>query len=373
MKILVTGGMGFVGSHLVDALLKDGHSVVVFDNLDEQVHQGKKPDYLNKDAKYIIGDVCDRNALKKVLVGCEVVFHEAAAVGVGQSMYRIAHYIDTNDLGSANLLDILVNEKHKVRKLIVASSMSIYGEGSYNCSKCGDIAARLRTDEQLKKGDWDMHCPLCGQVAGSIATKEDKPLDSTSVYAFSKRHQEELCLLVGKAYDLPTVALRYFNIYGPRQALSNPYTGVCAIFSARIKNNHRPIIYEDGLQTRDFIHVADIVAANILVMKDSRADYKALNVGSGKPRSILEIAKTLNKLHAKSIEPEVVNRYRKGDIRHCFADISAIKELGFLPRMDLKVGMRDLVDWSKTVEAEDRVEMANRELEKRGLTARQRK
>jgi dTDP-L-rhamnose 4-epimerase len=369
MKIIVTGGAGFVGSHLVDALVQVGHSVVVFDNLEEQVHQGKKPDYLNRNAHYCIGDVCDWKALKKVLVDCDIVFHEAAAVGVGQSMYKIAHYIHTNDLGTANLLDILVNEKNKVKKLIVASSMSIYGEGSYSCASCGAITPKLRSEQQLKKGDWQMYCPQCAKPVKPIPTKEDKQLNSTSIYAFSKRHQEELCLLIGKTYSIPTVTLRYFNIYGPRQTLSNPYTGVCAIFSARVKNNNRPIIYEDGLQTRDFIHVKDIVAANILAMENSRADYKAFNVGSGEPITILEIAKTISRLHDKKIEPEVVNKYRKGDIRHCFADTGAIKELGFKPRISFDVGMRDLVDWSKTVSAQDNIALANKELEKRGLTS----
>lgn len=369
MKILVTGGMGFVGSHLVDALVKEGHSVVVFDNLDEQVHQGRKPDYLNKEVRYIIGDMRNRNALGKALIGCEVVFHEAASVGVGQSMYRIAHYIDNNDLGTANLLDILVNEKNKIKKLVVASSMSIYGEGSYKCPKCGSFVPRLRSEEQLKENDWEMHCQICKGIAQPVATKEDKSLDSTSVYAFSKRHQEELCLLIGRTYNIPTVALRYFNIYGPRQALSNPYTGVCAIFSARIKNDHSPIIYEDGLQTRDFIHVSDIVAANIIVMKDSRADHRSFNVGCGKPMSILRVAQTLSGLHGKKIEPEVVKKYRKGDIRHCFADISSIGELGFRPRVNFEEGMFELVDWSKTIRAKDNIEKANKELEKKGLTS----
>lgn len=370
MKILVTGGMGFVGSHLVDALIKQGHAVVVLDNLEEQVHQGRKPDYLNPNAEYVIGDMRDRQTLKDVVLRCDIVFHEAAAVGVGQSMYKIAHYIYSNDLGTANLLDIIVNEKNKVKKIIVASSMSVYGEGAYNCPQCGKFSPELRTDVQLKTGDWQMHCSSCLQVAKPIPTKEDKPLTPTSVYAFSKRHQEELCLLVARTYRMPTVALRYFNIYGPRQALSNPYTGVCAIFSARIKNNHRPIIYEDGLQTRDFIHVSDIVNANLLVMDNPQADYKALNVGSGKPTSILEVAQTLSNLCGKDIEPEIVSKYRAGDIRHCFADRSAIESLGFQPRIDFARGMRDLASWSKTITAEDKVEAANRELEIRGLTSK---
>ncbi|MFH1492233.1 MAG: SDR family NAD(P)-dependent oxidoreductase [Candidatus Omnitrophota bacterium] len=369
MKILVTGGAGFVGSHLVDRLVREGHKVIVFDNLDEQVHQGKKLDYLNPKAEYIIGDVRDRDAFRKVLVGSDIVFHEAAVVGVGQSMYKISHYIDSNTLGTANLLDILVNEKNNVRKLIIASSMSIYGEGAYSCNKCGDFIPDLRSEAQLAKGDWQMHCLQCNEIAKPIPTKEGKLLLSTSIYAFSKLHQEQLSLLIGKTYKIPTVALRYFNIYGPRQALSNPYTGVCAIFSARIKNSNRPIIYEDGLQSRDFIHVNDIVDANILAMTNSNADYKSFNVGSGKPTSILDIAKILIRLHDKNMEPDVVNKYRKGDIRHCFADISAIGALGFSPNVSFEQGMRDLVEWSKTVSAEDRIEIATRELEEKGLTS----
>lgn len=369
MKILVTGGMGFIGSHLVDELARLGHSVVVFDNLEEQVHLGKKPDYLNPNAEYIVGDVRDRDDFKKVLLDCEIVFHQAATVGVGQSMYKIAHYIYTNDLGTANLLDILVNEKNKVKKLIVASSMSIYGEGAYNCSTCGDFAPMLRTEEQLKIKDWEIHCPRCSRAATPIPTGENKTPIPTSVYAFSKRHQEELCLLVGITYKIPTIALRYFNAYGPRQALSNPYTGVCAIFSARIKNNNRPFIYEDGLQTRDFIHISDIVSANILVMDNPKADYKALNVGTGRATSILEVAETLIKLHGKDIKPEIVNKYRAGDVRHCFADIFAIKSIGFYSRVSFVEGIKDLVNWSKTAIAEDKVESANKELEAKGLTS----
>lgn len=370
MKILVTGGMGFVGSHLVDALVKKGHSVIVFDNLEKQVHQGKKPDYLNPHAENIIGDVRERGALKKVILDSDIIFHQAAAVGVGQSMYKIADYIHTNDLGTANLLDIIINEKNKIRKIIVASSMSIYGEGAYNCLKCGRVYPLPRPDAQLKGKDWQMHCSFCSAVVKPVPTKEDKPLVPTSVYAFSKRHQEELCLLVGRTYKIPTVALRYFNIYGPRQALSNPYTGICAIFSARIKNNHPPLIYEDGLQTRDFIPVSDIVKANILAMDEPRADYRAFNVGTGRATSVLEVAKTLINLHNQDIQPEIINKYRAGDIRDCFADISSIKKLGFCPSVNFAEGMRDLASWSRSVKAEDRVESAIRELEERGLTSK---
>jgi len=370
MRILVTGGMGFVGSHLADELVKKGHSVRVYDNLDEQVHQGNEPRYLNPQVEYIRGDVRDRESFKNAIEGCEIIFHEAATVGVGQSMYKVAYYIDTNDTGTANLWDILINEKNRVKKVLVASSMSIYGEGIYHCVKCGEFYPALRNDADLARRDWQMHCPKCSGIASPKATHENKTLYPTSVYAYSKKHQEELSMLLARTYKIPTVALRYFNIYGPRQALSNPYTGVCAIFSARIKNNNPPIIYEDGRQTRDFIYVSDIVDANLLAMEEAQADYKVLNVGTGIGTSILDVAEVLIKLQGAGIDTDVVNKYRSGDIRHCFADISEIQKLGFRPKVGFSEGMKLLYEWSRTQEAQDKVEAANRELESRGLTAK---
>ena len=368
MKILVTGGMGFLGSHLVDALVKEGHDVSSFDNLEHQVHEGKKPDYLNKHCRYLLGDVRNRAQLKKAIAGNDILFHQAAMVGVGQSMYRVAKYVQVNSYGTANLLDILVNEKHKIKKLIVASSMSIYGEGAYRCKHCGVVYPRLRPDTQLEKRDWEMRCPECGGVVKHMPTAEEKPLFPTSVYAFSKKDQEDLCLLIGRTYNIPTVALRYFNIYGPRQALSNPYTGVCAIMSSRIKNNNPPLIYEDGLQSRDFIHVKDIVRANIFVMKSKKADYQVFNVGTGRLTTILDISNILIKLYEVSgLKPKIVNSYRKGDIRHCYADVSRLNTLGFRATVTLEQGMRDLLEWARGAEAKDRVRLADAQLRKRGL------
>jgi len=367
MKILVTGGAGFIGSHLVDKLVEMGHDVVVIDNLEPQVHQGKQPSYLNSKAEYIFKDVKDGKTLTSLLKDVEVIFHQAAAVGVGQSMYEIEKYVDANVMGTAKLLDVLVNKENSVKKLIVASSMSIYGEGAYECGDCGIVYPELRPDEQMKKREWEMKCPECGEIVKPLPTKENKPLKPTSVYAVSKRDQEELCLAVGRAYGIATVALRYFNVYGPRQSLSNPYTGVCAIFSSRIKNNNPPLIFEDGLQTRDFIYVDDIVQANILAMEKSQANYKALNVGTGKKTSILEVANVLAKLYGKNIEPEVVNKYRAGDIRHCFADITEIQKIGFCPKFTFEEGMKKLVEWGKQAEAVDKVEDATKELVERGL------
>lgn len=366
-KILVTGGAGFIGSHLVDELIRGGNEVIIYDSLDPQVHPNGPPSYLNPKAKFIKADVRDGKKLKEALSGVDVVYHYAAAVGVGQSMYQVFHYVDVNTGGTANLLDVLANEEHSVRKLIVASSMSIYGEGAYECGKCGVFYPRLRSDTQLKSHKWEVVCDKCGSSAKPIPTPETKPLYSTSIYAISKKDQEEMSLCIGRAYGIPTVALRFFNVYGPRQSLSNPYTGVCAIFQSRIKNDNPPLIYEDGLQSRDFISVKDIVAGSILVKDKKQADYEMFNLGSGQPQTILGVARTLTKLYCKKLEPVIENKYRAGDIRHCYADISKIRKIGFAPSVDFESGMRDLVAWGEKQEAVDRTDEAFAELKKKKL------
>jgi len=366
MKILVTGGAGFIGSHIVDELIKLKHDVRIFDNLDPQVHNNI-PEYLNPNAEFLKGDVRNINDLKEALTDIEIIFHEASAVGVGQSMYKINHYVDSNTSGTANLLHLLVNSEHNVKKLIVASSMSIYGEGSYKCEKCGIVYPIERKESQLKERDWEMKCPNCNLPVKPCAVNESKPLNPTSIYAMTKRHQEEMSILVGKTYGIPTVALRYFNVYGSRQSLNNPYTGVAAIFLSRIKNNNSPLIFEDGLQSRDFIHVSDIVNANILAMKNSNMNYDSFNVGTGKQTTILDIAKILIESLGSNVKPKILNRYRKGDIRHCYADISKIKSYGFEPKIHLEEGIRNLIEWSKGIEAKDNVENAKKELQEREL------
>ncbi|MFH1858157.1 MAG: NAD-dependent epimerase/dehydratase family protein [Candidatus Omnitrophota bacterium] len=367
MKILVTGGAGFIGSHLVDALLARSHEVVVYDSFSPQVHGSKRPSYLNCGAEYVKGDMRNREALKKVLKSCEVVFHEAASVGVGQSMYQVLEYVGSNTQGTALLLDLVVQEKTRVKKIVLASSMSIYGEGCYHCAKCGKVSPPPRAREVMEKKRWEMHCPHCKHLVKAIPTDESKPLEPTSIYAMTKRHQEEMALLIGKTYRLPVVALRYFNVYGPRQSLSNPYTGVCAIFTSRIKNRRSPLIYEDGLQSRDFVHVDDIVQANLLAMENPKADFQAFNVGTGKGISILQIANTLIHLYQKDVSPSIIEKYRAGDIRHCFSDISKISALGYSPKRSLHDGLQDLVEWGLSQKAADRTEAADRELLKRGL------
>lgn len=368
-QILVTGGAGFIGSHLVDELVEAGYDVTVVDNLTDQVHESE-PEYLNAEAKYVWGDIRDRDLITELLERVDVLTHQASAVGVGQSMYEIEHYVDVNTLGTARLLDVIVNEDIDLEKMVVASSMSIYGEGRYYCPECDEARyPSLRSNEQLARGEWEQRCPECGTILQPRPTPESKPLDSTSVYAITKKDQEELVRSIGRTYDIPTVGLRYFNAYGARQALDNPYTGVCAIFSSRIKNDNPPVVFEDGEQTRDFIHVEDVARANRLAI-ESHIDDAAVNIGTGDPQTIRNIAETLIDLYGKagSLQPEIVDDYRAGDIRHCYADTTQARELlGFEPEVDFEEGMQRLVDWAIDQDAEDRFEAAQQELESKGL------
>ncbi|HEY4689892.1 MAG TPA: NAD-dependent epimerase/dehydratase family protein [Anaerolineae bacterium] len=369
-NVLVTGGAGFIGSHLVDALIAHGHRVRVLDNLVEQVHgpNAVRSAHVHPDAEFIRGDVRDANAIRSALRGVEIVFHEAAEVGVGQSMYEVTRYVGGNTYATSVLLEVLANEKHTVKRLLVASSMSIYGEGAYRCPEHGRIHPFLRSEEQLARKDWEMRCPLCGKSAQWMGTPEDKPLFPTSIYAVSKMDQELMCLAIGRAYNIPTVALRYFNVYGPRQALSNPYTGVAAIFSSRLLNGRPPIVFEDGLQSRDFVHVSDIVQANLLAMERDEAAFEVFNIGTGRPLSILDVALALSRELKVDIAPQIVGGFRAGDIRHCVADISkARKMLEYEPRVKFEEGLAELVAWVKSQHADDYVERARSELEARGL------
>lgn len=368
-RVLVTGGLGFIGSFLVDELLRQGHSVRVFDNLDHQVHPGgKPPDYYNWAVDFVRGDVREMDALRRALRNVDVVFHEAAAVGMGQSQYQVKRYVDTNIGGTANLLDLIVNSRQSIEKVVVAASMSSYGEGVYRCASCGPVRPGLRSEAQVAAGVWDPPCPKCGGALTAVPTDESAAPLGTAVYATTKRVQEELVLNLGYTYGIPVVALRYFNVYGPRQSLSNPYTGVGAIFMSRIKNGRRPVVYEDGLQTRDFVSVHDVVRANIRAMECNEADYQAFNVGSGVPLTVSDIAATLAKLYGAAILPEITRRFRKGDVRHCYADISKIRDrLGFDPQVSFEEGMRELIEWSRGADAQDSFDRAARELRDKGL------
>ena len=364
MKILVTGGAGFIGSHLVDALVRDGHSVKIFDSLADEVHGGRVPEHLNKDAEFIHADVCDASAVSNALDGVDAVYHLAAELGLGRSMYQVRRFVTGNDLGTAVLLEELIKRRVQIRKLVVASSMSLYGEGPYRCNNCERVSfPELRSESELSEKKWEFECEICRSQLETLPTPEDKPLNPTSVYAVGKQVQEQYSLIIGRAYKIPTVAFRYFNVYGPRQALSNPYTGACAIFSSRLLNDQPPLVYEDGEQTRDFVSVHDIVQANLLALESDRADYQVLNVGTGRATSIKFIAEVIAKGLRKEIAPTITEQFREGDIRHCIADISKVRELlGYEPKVRLEDGLTELFDWLGSQSADDRLGSAAAEL-----------
>lgn len=369
MKALVTGGAGFIGSHLVDGLLDEGYEVRALDCLEPQVHGASRtaPGYLNGDAEIVIGDVRDRDVVSKALDGVEAVFHLAAAVGVAQSMYEIERYVSSNSLGAAVLLEEIVKRRAGIRKLIVASSMSIYGEGAYRDQAGNLVAPKPRPLAQLERHAWELE-DASGRPLTAIPTPEDTLLDPTSVYAVTKSDHEQLFLVTGAAYGIPAVALRYFNTYGPRQALSNPYTGLLAIVCSQLMNHHRPLVFEDGLQRRDFIHVSDVVRANILALKADTANGKAYNVGTGRAATVRDVIALVSEWLGAREPPEIVNRYRAGDIRHCFADISRIQsELGFAPQMGLEDGIADLIPWIQSQQSTDSVQEAVKNLKEHVL------
>jgi dTDP-L-rhamnose 4-epimerase len=368
-KILITGGAGFIGSHLADELLAHGYQVRVLDVLDPQVHgEGRRrPEYLAREVELVVGDVCDRAKVDEALQGVDAVYHFAAAVGVGQSMYEVAHYTRINNLGTAVLLEALT--QNPVERLVVASSMSLYGEGLYRGAAGEPRTVGERTLEQLKAGQWEF-TGEDGGVLQPVPTPETKQPALASVYALSKYDQERLCLMIGRAYNIPTVALRFFNAYGPRQALSNPYTGVLAIFASRLLNNNSPAIFEDGLQQRDFVSVHDIARACRLALETPEAAGEVFNVGSGEPHTVRDIAAKLARVVGKErIRPEILGKYRVGDIRHCYADIAkARRVLGFEPQVRLEDGLVELSSWLASQAAVDRVAQASAELSARGLT-----
>lgn len=367
VRFLVTGGAGFIGSHLVDALVNQGREVLVIDSLEPQVHK-RKPTYLNPSAQYVFKNILDEESLASCLREVDFVYHLASLVGVGQSMYQISRYVDVNVGGTARLLQLITTGDRAVRKVVVASSMSIYGEGAYECPSHGVVSPSLRSKEQLSRRDWEIHCPQCAESTRPVPTPESKPLMTNSVYAVTKRDQEEMCLSIGRAYELPTVALRFFNVYGPRQSLDNPYTGVAAIFQSRIKNGQPPVIFEDGLQTRDFVSVHDVVDALLRAANRPEADYQAINVGSGKPIAIRDVAGQLIEMYRSKVSPLVQNRFRAGDVRHCFAALDKGKELlDYHPRVTFASGMRELVHWASEAEAADHFDAALDELRSKGL------
>jgi dTDP-L-rhamnose 4-epimerase len=368
-NILITGGAGFIGSHLTDLLLSRGYSVRVFDNLSPQIHPERShPAYLSSHAELLVGDVRDKEALAHALCGMDAVVHLAAAIGVGQSMYEIVSYTDINDVGTAVLMEALA--RHPVERLVCASSMSIYGEGSARRPDGDIVAPKERPTGRLRRGIWELEDDD-GAGLAPVPTAESKVPALSSIYALNKYVQERLCLIAGAAYNIPVVALRFFNVYGPRQALSNPYTGVLAIFAARLLHGRPPLVFEDGHQRRDFVHVTDVAGACLLALTSPRASRQAFNVGSGNSRTILSVAADLaNVMGRTEIVPHVTGTYRAGDIRHCFADLRRARgELGFAPKVGFRQGLENLTEWLTGQIAIDAVERATSELEMRGLVA----
>ena len=368
-KVLITGGAGFIGSHLADELIRNNYEVRILDNLTEQVHgeNPSRPEYLNEKAELIVGDVRDPYIVQEAMKDIDAVYHFAASVGVGQSMYEIKAYTDVNNIGTAVLLEALI--ENPVKKLVVASSMSIYGEGLYKDNEGRLTSEAGRSAEQMKSADWEVYNEKAEKLT-PVPTPETKIPDLASIYALSKYDQEKLCLITGRAYNIPTTALRFFNVYGTRQALSNPYTGVLAIFASRLLNDNPPLIYEDGNQMRDFVSVYDIARACRLAMEVPEADNEVFNIGSGNSYTIKEIADKLSKqLNKEHLEPIITGKYRVGDIRHCYADISKAKKiLGFTPEVQFEDGMKELAEWLKGQVAYDMVDKASTELSARGLT-----
>ncbi len=367
--VLITGGAGFIGSHLADELLARGYRVRVFDNLSFQVHGpvAQRPQYLNPEAEFVSGDIRNPEAVREALKGIDAVYHLAACVGVGQSMYEIAHYTDVNNVGTAVLLEALIEKP--VERLVVASSMSLYGEGLYRDPDGGLTSGVNRSLEQLKAKQWEVRNAK-GEILAPVPTPETKAPSLASVYALSKFDQERMCLMVGRAYNIPTVALRFFNVYGTRQALSNPYTGVLAIFASRFLNDKPPLVFEDGYQQRDFVSVHDVAQACRLALQAPRATGQVFNVGSGNHYTVCGIAERMARVLGKEhINPEITGNYRVGDIRHCFADITRAREvLGYAPQVTLEQGLTELAGWLQGQVAVDRVAAASAELAKRGLT-----
>ncbi len=369
--VLVTGGAGFIGMHLVDALLAEGERVRVLDNLDPLAHpSGEPPAQFPAEAELVVGDLRDRVAVDGALKGVDRVFHLGGVVGNGESMVHVRKAVDVNSGGTATLLEAAIERRDTVRRVVVASSMVVYGEGAYRCPEHGLAAPGLRDRDQLARREWELRCPRCDLVLDPVPTEEITPLRPSSVYGITKRDQEELALVLGRAYGLETVALRYLNTYGPRQALGNPYTGVAAIFAARLLSGRRPLVFEDGEQVRDLVHVTDVVRATRAAMDAPAAPGNAVNVATGNPVRVAELARMIAAALGSGLEPEVTGEARAGDIRHCFADVARARELlGFEAHRTLGEGVSELAAWVATQTVEERGDEALADLRARGLVS----
>jgi len=372
-NILITGGAGFIGSNLTINLVKKGYNITILDNLSKQVHgenqQSKLYNSIKDICTFIFGDVCNRSDWQRALNGQDAVVHLAAETGTAQSMYEITRYNEVNIIGTSHLLNILANENHTVQKMIIASSRSIYGEGKYFCKNHGNVYPFDRKEKDLLNGYFDPKCPFCKEILELKPTDETSSIQPLSIYGITKHQQEKMILLMGKVLNIPSVVLRYQNVYGPGQSLTNPYTGVLSIFSTRLLNGNDLDIYEDGEGIRDFVYIDDVVNATIMALEKSEANNKVFNVGSGHPTSINKVANTLYDLYDSKGDINISGKFRLGDIRHNYADLKKISEtLGFSPKIDFKTGVQRFVNWVKTQKLpEDKYEKSINQLKTKGL------
>lgn len=374
MNILITGGLGFIGANLASSINElSNHKIRLFDNLSAQIH-GVIPVVDNRlinarNIEIVRGDICNKTAVAAALDGIDAIVHLAAETGTAQSMYQIAHYNDVNNQATAQMLDFLANNRHQVKKIVLASSRSIYGEGAYRCHKHGDVYPGARSAAQLKDQRWEPLCPICGEVILAIPTPESARPSPASIYAATKYAQEDLIRIAGDSLGIGTAILRFQNVYGAGQSLNNPYTGILSIFSTRIRRGMSLPIFEDGLESRDFIHVSDVVRAIQLALDSDAANSNTFNVGAGEPTSVLDIANMLVDVFNGKVRPEVTGQYRLGDIRHCYADLSKIRSrLNFAPQMSLQRGIEEFASWVLSQPLpEDGLDKANEELKKRKM------
>tara|TARA_Y200000002_G_scaffold35265_1_gene25838 strand:- start:1738 stop:2871 length:1134 start_codon:yes stop_codon:yes gene_type:complete len=373
-NILISGGAGFIGSNLALKLVSLGHNVRVLDNLSPQIHTNSKENsqlYQSIKGKvtFINGDVRNRKDWQKAIANSTVIVHLAAETGTGQSMYQIEKYVQVNCGGTAIMLDVLANEKYTVKKVVVASSRAIYGEGKYHCESHGEVYPDEREDTQMSNGQFEPLCSICKQPLGMLATDEDSKIHPSSIYGITKSDQEQMILVACKSLGISAIALRYQNVYGPGQSLINPYTGILSIFSTRILNNNPINIFEDGKESRDFVFIDDVVNATVLAIQDNKLKSCSLNVGSGVSTTVQTVADSLKKLYQSDVDIKVSGNYRLGDIRHNKADISKIKKLlGFSPKVSFDDGLKQFVDWVKNQEVNsDNYEQSINEMKDKGL------
>ena len=371
-NILITGGAGFIGSRLCEKLFDQGNNITVLDNLSEQIHGNGESFLFNKikdKCTFIKGDVRDKNDWAHAIKNQEIIIHLAAETGTGQSMYEVEKYTNVNVIGTSHMLEILANSNHNVKKIIVASSRSIYGEGKYNCKTHGVQYPSKRKEEDMKKGEFNPKCSMCNSSLNVLPTDEQSKIHPSSIYGINKQQQEQMVMLMGESLSIPSVAFRYQNVYGPGQSLSNPYTGILSIFSTRILNGNDLDIYEDGEETRDFVYIEDAVDATILGIEKEEANGNIFNVGSGVSTRVLDVANTLKRLYNSEINITVNGEFRLGDIRHNFADLSKSKDiLGFTPKYNFERGITEFVNWVKTQEVmEDKYEKSIQQLKNKGL------